>query len=76
MKLSSLNRYKNKTVLIRYIDLTGELKELEGVIEDVAEEGIVINYDKGLQQIPIKDIRNIEEKEEERKGLFGLHPIL
>jgi Leucine-rich repeat (LRR) protein len=64
MKLSSLNRFKGKTVFVKYLDCErNSLCEIEGILEEVTEDYITIEQEIGLENIPIPDIRVLQEVE-------------
>ncbi len=70
MKLSSLNEFKGKEVIIEWKDIRSEKGEgidaLKGIVEEIEEDGLTINYSeeegkKALRKISIKDLMYIEE---------------
>lgn len=61
MKLSSLNRFKNKTVELKYQTRFGETKELSGLVEEVAPNGLTLDFSKGLIKVELNEIVSIIE---------------
>jgi len=70
MKVSSLNRFKNRIISIKWFSETeNEIKSLTGFVSDVDQNGITIEYNtsnnkKGLSIIQLKDIKDIVESED------------
>ena len=65
MKVSSLNRFKNKNVKMEYKNTNDSVSGIVGIVEDVEFNGITIDYGKGLQKIALDKLLAIEESDEE-----------
>lgn len=75
MKLSSLNRFKGKLVQVISgdealfnlknvgikMDEKNNIHIKSGILNDISKNSIAVDYGDGLHQIPINDIKNIEE---------------
>ena len=62
MKLSSLNRFKGKTVQVAFTDKDGEPMDIKGKLEEITPDFITIDFETGLENIPIRDIIRIEQR--------------
>ena len=60
MKLSDLNRFKGKDVLVQYRNDKNEMLEIEGTLEHVEEDSITIGDETSLERIEIDSIEHLE----------------
>lgn len=75
MKLSSLNKFKNRTVSVVFMDSdrkhdpdwNGICSTTQGLLEEVDETFITIASEDGLMRIKIKDIRELWDKEKTKE---------
>ena len=61
MKLSSLNKFKGKEVILIYYNQTEQTEVGAcGIVEDVEQSGITVKTPNWLDKVPISDITKIE----------------
>lgn len=60
MKVSSLNKFKGKKVVVVWLDKVEREYQSEGILDDVSEDTITISTETSLQNIGIREIERLE----------------
>ncbi len=62
VKLSTLNKYKNKSVTVGYVNSDGVLIKATGILDDIGEHKIIVVEESGSTNIPIDDIQFLSDE--------------
>ena len=61
MKLVTLNKYKNKSVTVGYVNSDGVMMKATGILDNIGEHKITIVKESGSTNIPIDDIQFLSD---------------
>jgi len=64
VKLSTLNKYKNKNVTVGYVNSDGVMMKATGILDDIGEHKIIVVEESGSTDIPIDDIQFLSDEQE------------